>query len=258
MEGDTKATQQSSNNTLKIANSATADNSQATHASRKETTLSSNSHKSAGIHSRNIHHTTGPKKSARQDDKKKTDGLLDRLSNLLSKNNNGKKIILASVVILVVAITASLLVYKISITQQTTTNDTEQPRVISEEEYNQRLDSVYASAEETYKESGIDQVIKNYDNEINNISYSAEQKAAIHLNRAQLLIELQSKYGENVQEQILSDAYAAESLNPTARTAQVVYIAETISGADEKAEEFLQLMYDRSSNNKLENGGGRE
>ena len=71
-----------------------------------------------------------------------------------------------------------------------------------------------------------------------------EEKAAIYADRAGQLFNL-SHGGGGYVEMILSDAYKAEELAPTAYTAYYIYVYEDAFGNSEKAEEYLRIAQAR-------------
>lgn len=65
-------------------------------------------------------------------------------------------------------------------------------------------------------------------------------KADIYMIRANALFNYNEINDNEYLEQMLSDAYSAENLNPTAQSAYRIYVGEKARGNEEKAEEYFE------------------
>lgn len=70
-------------------------------------------------------------------------------------------------------------------------------------------------------------------------------KADIYMIRANTLFNYNEVNDNEYLEQMLSDAYNAENLNPTAQSAYRIYTGEKVMGNEEKAEEYFEKARER-------------
>lgn len=82
---------------------------------------------------------------------------------------------------------------------------------------------------------------------------SDDVKAYIYATRSGMLYNYNLNDNNIYLEQMLSDAYNAESLSPTAETAYMISVSEELAGNKEEAEEYLEKARERG----LLDSGGR-
>lgn len=77
------------------------------------------------------------------------------------------------------------------------------------------------------------------------VATNDDVKAYIYLMRSSMLFNYNINSDNQYLEQMLSDAYSAENLSPTAQSAYRISVCEEVSGNKEKAEEYLNIAKDR-------------
>ncbi len=165
----------------------------------------------------------------------------------LFMNKHKKKVLIGGAILL--ALILSITTITILLSKQAEKTETVAETNEYVEQYsnaNRRsLDEVKSQLNSKFVEQGALMAIQAYEEEIATAE-TDEEKAELHSERAQALHDWLLATGEDYRILILEDAYAAEELAPTWKTAYDIYRFESGLGSIDKAQEYAKIANERN------------
>lgn len=172
---------------------------------------------------------------------------MSRLINLNKNNKFPHIIILISFVVIILIITIFLVAFKNDFFSESS-RKVEVDKSIKNDTESTEKNAKENTANEYLVNNNPDSAIKVFQQSID-VSKSNEEKADSLIRRAALLYDYDPV---EYKDQIIADAYKAEELYPTPRSATFIYDMESRYGNKEKADKYLAIIYERTKNDSEE------
>ena len=163
-----------------------------------------------------------------------------KIKHTVKKHNATLLVALSFLAIIITAIDISFL---ISANQPQKTSET--PSDDASTGLDQALKTINEETSSPSSANDVSTVDSSYQKQID-AATSDELKAELYLNRALTLYNIMQNTENDTSAQVLSDLYAADNLNPTAYTADLISIYEGIFGNQEASEKYHDLALERS------------